>query len=137
MALIRGGCSVNQQNDKGENHLVQAVESVHINVIEELIAHGADVNICVDNFYTVLDVTAGDWESDEDECLRITEILLSAGADPNIGNPLVVAAYEKRERIVNLLIEHGAYINAVHPFYGTVLFIGGYQENYNIVKVAL
>ena len=39
--------------------------------------------------------------------------------------------------IVNLLIEHGAYINAVHPFYGTVLFIGGYQENYNIVKVAL
>ena len=136
LALIRGGCSVNQQNDKGENHLVQAVESVHINVIEELIAHGADVNICVDNFYTALDVTAGDWESDEDECLRITEILLSAGADPNIGNPLVVAAYEKRERIVNLLIEHGAYINAVHPFYGTVLFIGGYQENYNIVKVA-
>ena len=137
LALIRGGCSVNQQNDKGENHLVQAVESVHINVIEELIAHGADVNICVDNFYTALDVTAGDWESDEDECLKITEILLSAGADPNIGNPLVVAAYEKRERIVNLLIEHGAYINAVHPFYGTVLFIGGYQENYNIVKVAL
>ena len=69
--------------------------------------------------------------------MRITEILLSAGADPNIGNPLVVAAYEKRERIVHLLIEHGAYINAVHPFYGTVLFIGGYQENYNIVKVAL
>ena len=137
LALIRGGCSVSQQNDKGENHLVQAVESVHINVIEDLIAHGADVNICVDNFYTVLDVTAGNWESDEDECLRITEILLSAGADPNIGNPLVVAAYENRERIVNLLIEHGAYINAVHPFYGTVLFIGGYQENYNIVKVAL
>ena len=137
LALIRGGCSVNQQNDKGETHLVQAVESAHINVIEELIAHGGDVNICVDNFYTALDVTAGDWESDEDECLRITEILLSAGADPNIGNPLVVAAYEKRERIVNLLIEHGAYINAVHPFYGTVLFIGGYQENYKIVKVAL
>ena len=116
---------------------MQAVESAHINVIEELIAHGADVNICVNNFDTPLDVTAGDWESDEDECLRITEILLSEGADPNIGNPLVVAAYEKRERIVNLLIEHGAYINAVHPFYGTVLFIGGYQENYNIVKVAL
>ena len=135
--LIRAECSVNQENDKGETHLVQAVESAHINVIEELIAHGADVNICVDNFYTALDVTAGDWESDEDECLRITEILLSTGADPNIGNPLVVAAYEKRKRIVNLLIEHGAYINAVHPFYGTVLFIGGYQENYNIVKVAL
>ena len=136
-ALIRAGCSVNQENDKGETHLVQAVESVHINVIEELIAHGGDVNICVDDFYTSLDVTAGDWESDEDECLRITEILLSAGADPNIGNPLVLAAYEKRERIVNLLIENGAYINALHPFYGTVLFIGGYQENYNIVKVAL
>ena len=115
---------------------MQAVESAHINVIEELIAHG-DVNICVDNFYTALDVTAGDWESNEDECLRITEILLNAGANPNIGNPLVVAAYERRERIVNLVIEHGAYINAVHPFYGTVLFIGGYQESYKIVKVAL
>ena len=43
----------------------------------------------------------------------------------------------KKERIVNLLIEHGAYINAVHLFYGTVLFIGGYQESYKIVKVAL
>ena len=29
-ALIRGGCSVNQENDKGETHLVQAVESAHI-----------------------------------------------------------------------------------------------------------
>ena len=96
-ALIRAGCSVNQENDKGESHLVQAVESAHINVIEELIAHGEDVNICVDNFYTPLDVTAGDWESDEHECLGITEILLSAGANPNIGNPLVVAAYERRE----------------------------------------
>ena len=91
-ALIRAGCSINQENDKGETHLVQAVESAHINVIEELIAHGGDVNICVDNFYTALDVTAGDRESDEDECLRITEILLNAGANPNIGNPL--AAYE-------------------------------------------
>ena len=77
-SLIRAGCSVNQQNDKGETPLVQMVESVHINATEELIAHGADVNICVDHFYTALDVTAGDWESDEDECLRITEILLSA-----------------------------------------------------------
>ena len=51
-ALIRAECSVKQQNDKGETHLVQAVESAHINVIEELIAHGGDVNICVDNFYT-------------------------------------------------------------------------------------
>ena len=52
---------------------MQAVESVHINVIEELIAHGADVNICVDNFYTALDVTASDGNQNEDECLRITE----------------------------------------------------------------
>ena len=92
-SLIRAGCSVNQENDEGETLLLQAVESVHFNAIEELIAHGADVNTCVDNFYTALDITAGDWQSDEDDCLRITEILLSAGADPNIGNPLVVAAY--------------------------------------------
>ena len=93
--------------------------------------------VCVDSFYIALNITAGDWESDEDDCLRITEILLSAGADPNIGNPLVVAAYEKRERIVEVLIEHGTNINAAHRFYGTVLFIGGYKENYNIVKLAL
>ena len=48
-ALIRAGCSINQQNDEGKTHLMQAVESVHINAIEELIAHGADVNIGVDN----------------------------------------------------------------------------------------
>ena len=71
-SLIRAGCSVNQQNDKGETPLVQAVESVHINAIEELIAHGADVNMCVDDFYTALDITAGDWESDEDEYWKST-----------------------------------------------------------------
>ena len=136
-ALIRAGCSVNQQNDEGKTHLMQAVESVHINAVEELIAHGADVNIGVDNYYTALDITAGDWESDEEDCLRITQILLSAGADPNIGNPLVLAAYEERERIVEVLIEHGANINAAHRLYGMVLFIRGYKENYNIVKLAL
>ena len=136
-ALIRAGCNVNQENGAGENPLLQAVEGVEFNAIEELIAHGADVYTCVDNFYTALDIAAGDWESDEDDCLRITEILLSAGADPNIGNPLVLAAYENRERIVEVLIDHGANINAAHRFYGTVLFIGGYKENYNIVKIAL
>ena len=46
LALIRAGCSINQQNDKGENHLVQAVESAHINAIEELIAHGQSEYLC-------------------------------------------------------------------------------------------
>ena len=46
-SLIRAGCSVNQENDEGETPLLQAVESIHINAIEELIAHGADVNTCV------------------------------------------------------------------------------------------
>ena len=43
---------------------------------------------------------------------------------------------KEREYLISV-IEHGAYINAVHLFYGMVLFIGGYQENNNIVKVAL
>ena len=38
---------------------------------------------------------------------------------------------------MEVLIEHGANINAAHRFYGMMLFIGGYKENYNIVKIAL
>ena len=136
-SLIRAGCSINQQNNKGETPLRQQVENTNITAIQQLIAHGADVNFCVDNFCTLLDLTAGDWESEKDKCFKVTELLLKAGADPNIGRPAVVAAYEKRKRMVNLLLKHGADINRVHPFFGTVLLMGGYKESYNTVKVAL
>ena len=136
-SLIRAGFNVNQQNNKGETLLIQAVERTHIPAIEELIAHGADVNIYVKDNYTPLDLTAGDWKSEEDECFKIAVLLLKVGVDPNISCPLVVAAYEKRERLVNLLLKHGADINCIHPSFGTVLFIGGNNESYNIVKVAL
>ena len=123
-SLIRAGCNMNQQNNKGETPLYQAVESIHIPAIKELIAHGADVNIGVDYDFTPLDQIVGDWEINEDESFKITALLLKAGADPNIGHPLVRAAYEKRKRLVNLLLNHGADINRVHPSYGTVLYIG-------------
>ena len=87
--------------------------------------------------YTPLAHVAGNSIDTENECSQICEILLNAGADPNKGTPVVKAASEGRDCLVQMLLNYGSDINGVDEIYGTVLLMGGWKENHNIVKIAL
>ena len=95
------------------------------------------VNGVGDSDYTPLAHVARNWIETDNEVLQICEVLLNAGADPNLGTPVVKAASQRRQQLVEMLLKYGANINGVDQNYGTVLLMGGWKENHNIVKIAL
>ena len=136
--LIRAGCDVNCVNKYGDYPLMTACKTdVRHSVLEELIQNGAVVNGASGDDYTPLAHVAGDSIDTENESSQICEILLNAGADPNKGTPVVKAASEGRDCLVQMLLNYGSDINGVDEMYGTVLLMGGWTENHNIVKIAL
>ena len=136
--LIRAGCDVNCVNKDGDYPLMSALESdVGHSVLEELIQNGAVVNGASGDDYTPLAHVAGSTIDTENECSQICEILLNAGADPNKGTPVVKAASGGRDCLVQMLLNYESDINGVDEIYGTVLLMGGWTENHNIVKIAL
>ena len=136
--LIRAGCDVNCVNKYGDYPLMTACKTdVWHSVLEELIQNGAVVNGASGDDYTPLAHVAGDSIDTENESSQICEILLNAGADPNKGTPVVKAASEGRDCLVQMLLNYGSDINGVDEMYGTVLLMGGWTENHNIVKIAL
>ena len=137
-SLITAGCDVNCVNGNGNYALMDACETdVQRSIVEGLIEHGAVVNGADNSDYTPLAHLAGNWIETEDECTKVCEILLNAGADPNKGTPVVKAASENREELVEMLLNYGADINGVDEHLGTVLLVAGWRENHNIVKIAL
>ena len=137
-SLIRAGCDVNCVNVNGNYALMDACETdVQWSIVEGLIEHGAVVNGADKSDYTPLAHVAGNWIETEDECTKVSEVLLNAGADPNMGTPVVKAASERREELVQMLLNYGANINSVDEHLGTVLLMGGWKENHKIVKIAL
>ena len=136
--LIRAGCDVNCINKDGDYPLMTALETnVRHSVLQELIQNGALVNGASGDDYTPLAHIAGSSIDTDNECSQICEILLNAGADPNKGTPVVKAASEGRDCLVQMLLNYGSDINSVDEMYGTVLLMGGWKENHNIVKIAL
>ena len=136
--LIRAGCDVNCINEDGDYPLMTALETdVPHSVLQELIQNGALVNGATGDDYTPLAHIAGSNIDTDNECSQISEILLNAGADPNKGTPVVKAASEGRHCLVQMLLNYGSDINSVDAIYGTVLLMGGWTENHNIVKIAL
>ena len=136
--LIRARCDVNCINKNGDYPLMTALETdVRHSVLQELIQNGAVINGASGDDYTPLAHIAGSNIDTDNECSQICEILLNAGADPNKGTPVVKAASEGRDCLVQMLLNYGSDINSVDEIYGTVLLMGGWKENHNIVKIAL
>ena len=136
--LIRAGCDVNCINKDGDYPLMTALETdVRHSVLQELIQNGAVINGASGDDYTPLAHIAGSSIDTDNECSQICEILLNAGADPNKGTPVVKAASEGMDCLVQMLLNYGSDINSVDEMYGTVLLMGGWKENHNIVKIAL
>ena len=133
LLLIKAGCSINQENKHGNTPLHIAVQCHKIDVINELIARGANVNHCAKN-HTALWFAA---ERDDEDALKV---LLDAKADPNIGRPPLVAvagAWRSNVNSVKMLIQAGADINSVDTYDGTMMLTATRYGRPELVKIAL
>ena len=134
LLLIKAGCMVNQENTHGKTPLIIATWHYNINVINELIARGVNVNHCTKNDGTALWIAAN--KIDE----NLLKILLDAGANLNIGRPaLVTCVTESYPSVecVKILLEAGADINSDDIHYGTMMLNAAKEGNPEIVKIAL
>jgi tankyrase len=73
-----------------------------VEIVRALFAHGADPNLQEDEFWTPLRWAASHGHE------HVTRELLAAGADPDVGAPLVEAARRGSLGVFKALLEHGA-----------------------------
>lgn len=119
--LLEGGVPVDVRGfvrasgyDENETPLHKAVCNNHVETSKLLVEYGADVNAH----------RAGDWTplllAVELENAEICRMLLSAGADPNLGNgawnPLNLACWRGNYEIVELLLRCGANPNTHYGY---------------------
>ena len=131
LLLIRAGCELNEVNCNGDTALFLAVRDDNLNVINELIARGSNVNQCVNN-RTAL------WYAANNSFCNSVKVLLHAEADPNIGEPaLVQAARYSTVDCVKMLLEGGAEINCVDCQLGSMMLMGAYIGKHEIVEIGL
>jgi uncharacterized protein len=106
--LLEAGADVNPANNSGKTPLTEAAYWGHDKVVERLIVAGADVNaIGSDDDWTPLMKCLAFNKPD------VAQVLLKAGADPNIRNSdgktaLTLAVEDKKNAIAQLLREAGA-----------------------------
>ncbi|CAC5397458.1 unnamed protein product [Mytilus coruscus] len=134
--LINNGCPINVSNDKGETaifHAVHAAVSGNSRMIEILINHKADTNICTTKGYSPL----------YEACLlgysRIANILLISGAKRNMvattGNtPLHAACWKGHTSIVIDLLQRGADLTITNNNDHTPLDLARLKEHHDIVQ---
>ncbi len=115
-AFLDAGVDVNQKNALGVTALYSAASGGHKEVVELLLAEGADINEKTAAYTDVTTLHAAAREGHKE----IVEVLLAGGADVNAGstyNELTAAelAMEANHiEVVKLLIAKGADISALH-----------------------
>jgi ankyrin repeat protein len=106
--LLTAGASINMQSeDRGNTALMDAAAGGNLQIVEDLLALGADVSIKSKNGQSALIISVG--KND----LSISKLLLDAGGDPDdqdklgftarkyatlFHNPAMVALFEKKPR---------------------------------------
>ncbi|KAM7201213.1 hypothetical protein V8F20_004959 [Naviculisporaceae sp. PSN 640] len=106
--LLTRGADVEQKNDIGESPLWIASSSARHYLVEKLLKHGADVNTKNDLGQSAL------WTASCQGFTYTVAVLIEAGADIHEADhqrgwtPLFVAAFERREEVVILLLKAGA-----------------------------
>ncbi|XP_067372481.1 ankyrin repeat domain-containing protein 50 isoform X2 [Channa argus] len=115
LTLLNYGAQVDRADSKGRTPLIAAAYMGHHEVVEILLDHSAEVDLADDDGRTALSVTA--------LCVptaagvkgygEVASLLLEHKADPghrdNDGmTPLLLAAYEGNDDVVELLLEAGA-----------------------------
>ena len=130
--LIQSGCSVNNVNREGMTALCLAAKNNRTTIIDALTKRAVNLNHCTRANSTALCYAA------ERNCDHSVRILLSAGADPNIGYPpLILAAIRRGITCIRMFLEAGANVNVVDSLGYTMIEIGAYFGNFEIVKIGL
>ena len=110
--------------EDGATPFLRAAQSGDMELMKLLLAHGADPKIATANNVTALAVAAGigwvqgvTYEWSEKDSLEAVRLLLDLGVDPNAVDgdgrtALHGAAHKGRNEVVQLLVEHGAHLDA-------------------------
>jgi len=113
---------VDTPNNGGTTPLIQAADNGHTPIVTLLTQLGANVNHQNDDGWTGLCLASA---NGREETVRV---LLSAGADPNIGkkgdghNSLMVACINGHDEVVRTLLRTGAEVNAANHEGWTAIF---------------
>ncbi len=123
--LLQNGADANAHGGREGSPLYQACYAKHLEVVRLLLAHHVDVNDEGGYFGTALHAAVRGGRRGEYRH-EIVQLLLDAGADPNVrgcdhGNAFQAAADVNRVDLVKLFITYGADINAFEGKYGTAL----------------
>jgi ankyrin repeat protein len=107
--LLTNGAPVNATNQWGGTALQRAASRGSEQVVRLLLAHHADPSILDQDGETALGMACSYGRN-----LSVVTMLLDHQADPNRGNPtpLQEAAFRGEDRIIELLVQRGANINA-------------------------
>ncbi len=101
-AFFEPGCETGASHMEAYERFVELTEAV--------ILSGANPNLTHTSLYD--EGVTPLWQAVFGKDRRIVEILLRAGADPNLGEdftcPLVIASLKKQKRLVALLLQYGA-----------------------------
>jgi ankyrin repeat protein/L-ascorbate metabolism protein UlaG (beta-lactamase superfamily) len=120
--LIDNGSQVNAMTDSTGSPLQYAVGQGDTSIVRTLLSHGANVNGHNANWSSPL------YSAARDGNIATARILLEAGADPNLTGisglltPLHSAAMAGKKDLVELLLNHGAAINAKDSLGRTPLY---------------
>ncbi|KFO21371.1 Ankyrin repeat and SOCS box protein 2 [Fukomys damarensis] len=134
--LTKHGADINTQASDSASALYEACKNDHEEVVAFLLSQGADANKANKDGLLPLHIASkkGSYSSAlyfavVNNNVYATELLLLAGADPNrdLINPLLVAIRHGCLRTMQLLLDHGANIDAyiaTHPttFPATIMF---------------
>ena len=139
-AMLDAGADVNARCKHGDTALIHALVNYNSSLVEFLIQHGADVDLCDENGHAP--VSYAIWAPEEP--FNLLNILLRAGANPNVWDwhgmtPLMVAALYREEDCLHALLDAGSWVNGCDIFYTTPLRLAklrGIEQAVKILKAA-
>ncbi|KAI9748141.1 MAG: hypothetical protein M4579_007306, partial [Chaenotheca gracillima] len=124
--FLKHGADINAQNSDGSTALYTASDEGHEQIVRLLLEHGADVNIPITDEHMAL------WLASP-AGYEVT--VLFGYVFPRTA--LLVALREGQERIVRLLLEHGADVNARSAHDYTALWLASCEGYEQIVQLLL
>ncbi len=112
LAVFSASCtSPSRKTDANEGRLAGAAANGNMARVIELLDSGADINENAPHWGTALDAAALEGHTE------IVRLLLTRGADSNVGCPLGAATVRHNVEIINILLSQGAKVNAPSPEY--------------------